>query len=84
MGVNCAIWRRTNGRDALPRDPALYVSTSNSFLPCESAHGPGDVCLFYLHWTCEPGSRGSASLPRAIAHHVRERIPPLDLGCRKR
>src|SRR5271166_4200691 len=31
-----------------------------------------------------PGSRGSASLPRAIADHVRERTPPLHLGCRKR
>ena len=35
-------------------------------LPWESAHDSSDVSLFYLHWTCEPGSRGSASLPPAV------------------
>ena len=49
----------------------------------------GMFCLFHLHWTCEPGSRGSASLPRAIADHVpfrlrrriaRERVPAEQLS----
>src|SRR5271165_4383875 len=56
----------SSGRDALLRDPALHVSTPFSVLPCESAHGPEAVSLFYLHWMREPGSRGSASLPRAF------------------
>ena len=37
-----------------------HVWTSFSPLPCEDAHSPANVGL----WTCEPGSRGSASVPR--------------------
>ena len=30
--------------------------------------------FFHLYWTCEPGSRGSASLPPAMADHVPYRV----------
>ena len=48
------------GRDALLRDPALYVWTPFS----RTVRG----CLFYLHWTGEPGSRRSASLFHPASH----------------
>jgi hypothetical protein len=43
------------------RAPALHVSTPFSLLAGESAYGPGDLSLFNVHFTCNPGSRGSAS-----------------------
>jgi hypothetical protein len=49
------------GRDALLRDPALHVSTA--FF----AHDRGMFWVCNLHWTCGPGSRGSASQGRSLA-----------------
>src|SRR5271165_670311 len=61
----------SSGRDALPRDPALYVSTAIFGSALRVRAGSGGILFFYLYSTCEPGSRGSASLPRASADHVK-------------
>jgi hypothetical protein len=36
----------------------------------------GDVCLFYLYWTCEPGSRGSVASRNAVSKPALMRIRP--------
>ena len=56
-------------QDYRARNP-LGMGSRLSGTAAQSAHGPWNVSLFYLHWTCEPGSRGSASLPLAMAGHV--------------
>jgi hypothetical protein len=44
-------FRGPDGRDALPRDPALQVSTA--FF----AHDRRNYWFCNLNWTCEPGAR---------------------------